>query len=53
MTEWTIDRGPPAAEIDPIEGGTTVPDAGESPYSDLVSGALIEDVQLDRADWLS
>ena len=51
MTEWTVDWAVPATEIDPSEDGKTVRDPGESPYADLVAGALIEDLELDRAEW--
>ena len=53
MTEWTIDWGLGTTETEPIDDERTLPEPEPSPHGDVVSGALIEDVQLDRAEWWS
>ena len=54
MTEWTIDLVVPTTEGTGDETSDTLLVPPESaPWLDLVTGALIEDLQEDRADWFA
>lgn len=53
MTEWTLDMIIGLAE--PADVASVEVDAAptDTPYADLVTDALLDDLELDRGDWLT